>query len=188
MEKVKFRPSSEWLAAQKALMSAIGFNEDDLEANRGGYMSKKQRAMMSHERAAWLNRIAIMIVVIAGFFVFMIVSSRLQPGLKEMVLGGLILGGGIAALYMAYMRSRLNNDLHKGGVFVVDGTVSLYIAKTRDVITPYNYYLSVENRHFTVERSVYDVFTDGDPYAIYYAPHSKTLLSAEWLGKREMAD
>jgi hypothetical protein len=51
MEKVKSRPSNEWLSAQNALMNAIGFTEDDLEANRGGYMSKKQRAMLSKDRA-----------------------------------------------------------------------------------------------------------------------------------------
>ncbi len=185
MEKVKTTPSSEWLATQKTLMTALGFNEDDLEANRGGYMSKRQRAVLSRERSGWLNRIAIMIVAIAGFFVFMILSDLLQSGIRENVLGGLSLAGGVAALYMAYMRSRLNNDLHKGDVFVVDGTVSLYIEKTRNQFMPYNYYLSVENRHFKIERPVHDAFTDGEPYAIYYAPFSKKILSAEWLHKRD---
>jgi hypothetical protein len=34
---------------------------------------------------------------------------------------------------------------------------------------------------FAINKPIFLAFKNGDPYRIYYAPHSKTLLSAEWL-------
>jgi hypothetical protein len=189
MEKAKSPHSNEWLAAQKALMNAIGFNEDDLDANRGGYMSKKQRATLSRERSGWLNEITIIVVLLAGLFVFLVLSTILsggQFGTSVMAFGAIALVGGVAALYIGYLRSRLDSDLHKGDVFVVDGAVSLFIdEKQYNQITVYSYYMRVQDQRFKIERSVYDAFTDHEPYAIYYAPFSKKILSVEWIHKRD---
>ena len=40
----------------------------------------------------------------------------------------------------------------------------------------------------SINKDVFLAFKNGDPYAIYYAPYSKTLLSAEWLGRREVSE
>lgn len=187
MEKTKFCPSNEWLAAQKALMKAIGFSEDDLDANRGGYMSKKQRAKMSLNRAAWLNNITVIILFTAGLFVYVVVAgivSGWQFGTSLMGFGVLSVIVGVAALYMGIMRSRLNADLHKGDVFSVEGRIALHVERNKehDVVA---YHARLQGQHFKISRAVFGAFTDDEPYAIYYAPNSKTLLSAEWLHKRE---
>ena len=186
MEKVKSRPTSEWLATQKALMSAIGFNEDDLEANRGGYMSKKQRAMLSRDRADWLNWLSVIIVVVAGSFVFLLFNSlRESPesfGNFVRMIGFFCLVGGLLSFFMWNKYFRLNDDLHKGDVFIAEGSATIYIAKSQDKYSEvYTYHVDIQDQCFTVDQAVYAAFKYGEPYAIYYAPFSKTILSAEWL-------
>jgi hypothetical protein len=46
-EKAKSKP-------EHLLMEAIGFTEEDLEANREGYMSKRQRARLDKDRNVWI--------------------------------------------------------------------------------------------------------------------------------------
>jgi hypothetical protein len=41
--------------------------------------------------------------------------------------------------------------------------------------------LTIQDTKFDVKKDVFLAFKNSDPYAIYYAPHSKTILSAEWL-------
>jgi len=72
MDKAKEKPKNERSSQQHALMKAIGFTEDDLEANRGGYMSKKQRGSLSHERADWLKRISIIICLTSILFIIIL--------------------------------------------------------------------------------------------------------------------
>jgi hypothetical protein len=82
---------------------------------------------------------------------------------------------------------RLNADLHKGDIYLAEGLISLYVEKKEyhQQIVTYSYHVTLQGQNFKVERSVYDAFTDGEPYAIYYAPFSERILSVEWLHKRE---
>jgi hypothetical protein len=190
MEKVKSRPTNEWLATQKVLMTAIGFNEDDLEANRGGYMSKKQRAMLSRDRKDWLNWLSVIIVVVAGSFVFLLLNAlRESPesfGNFVRMIGFLCLAGGLLSFVMWNKYFRLNDDLRKGDVFVAEGAATIYIAKSQDKYRDFDtYHVDIQDQRFTVDEAVYAGFKYGEPYAIYYTPFSKIILSAEWLHKRE---
>jgi len=81
---------------------------------------------------------------------------------------------------MWFRRSLINADLRKGDVYVAEGLVSLHTIENRNKATV-SYHAHVQEQHFKLSKTVFDAFIDGDPYAIYYAPHSKTPLSAEWL-------
>jgi hypothetical protein len=186
IDKAKGKPKYDSWSQQHALMKAIGFTQDDLDANRGGYMSKKQRAALSHERQFWLNSVAIIIGGTAILYTFIlsksiIEGSQFYNSLTTIAFLSVISAG--LLMYMGFQRSLVNADLRKGDVYVAEGLVSLHITEYKNkIITDYQVYIREQERHFNVGKAVFDAFIDGDPYAIYYAPHSKTFLSAEWLG------
>ncbi|MBK8029121.1 MAG: hypothetical protein IPK17_06325 [Chloroflexi bacterium] len=44
-----------------------------------------------------------------------------------------------------------------------------------------NYFVWLDGRKFKVQHDGFLAFKNGDPYRLYYTPHSHTILSAEWL-------
>jgi hypothetical protein len=185
IDKVKEKPKHDSGSQQYALMKAIGFNEDDLHANTEGYMSKKQRAMLSKNRKAWLKRISGVIVIVSILFI-----SALLNGIKGtyrfadavMLIAGSCLLAALVMLYMWLRRSRLNADLHKGDVYIAEGSISLHVQKIQDGKIVINlYHADIQDQRFKLDKAIFDVFKNYDHYTIYYAPHSKTILSAEWL-------
>ena len=75
--------------------------------------------------------------------------------------------------------AKFTADIRKGEVDVAEGRVIL------DVIGQGNsgnaYSARIENVTFAINKPIFLAFKNGDPYRIYYAPHSKTILSPEWL-------
>ena len=99
-----------------------------------------------------------------------------------LIIAFICLAAALVSMYMGIKRSRVNADLRKGDVFIAEGLISLYIQKIQNgQLVFYIYHADIQQQRFKLEKIVYDAFVNGDPYAIYYAPYSKTLLSAEWL-------
>jgi F0F1-type ATP synthase assembly protein I len=200
IDKAKGTPKYDSWSQQYALIKAIGFTYADLDANRGGYMTKKQRAALSQERRILFSTVAI---IIAGAVILHLIVLSINSMKSDAILYG-ILGFLILflppvslALFAWFQRRRLNADLYKGTVYVVEGVISLHVRRHGDYgyfinrnnrNTVIYYYMSIQDEKFRLEKSVFDAFVDGEPYAIYYAPHSKTILSAEWLRETEVND
>src|SRR5262249_36406955 len=83
-----------------------------------------------------------------------------------------------ALLFSGKRLNNLRRDLLSGKAGAVEGRIALDVAARKEGAY---YRVAVANQTFGVRKNVFLAFKNGDPYRIYYAPHSKTLLSAEWL-------
>lgn len=134
----KEKPKTEAVDAENALMWAIGFTEDDLEANRGGYMSKKQRGFLSHERADWLKGISIIIGLASILFIVILLKGIAAGDTfpdRVTAIAFVCLAAALISLYMWFRRSLINADLRKGDVYVAEGLVSLHIIENQNKAT-----------------------------------------------------
>ncbi len=64
----------------------------------------------------------------------------------------------------------------------VQGHVDLDIRGGRNSVV---YRLIISGEYFQVDKAVFLAFKNDEPYAVYFAPHSHKLLSAEWLREPE---
>jgi hypothetical protein len=163
------------------LKLAIGFTEEDLQANQDRYITKRQRLILNRERSGWrlfcysavvLSPILCALALLDGLIAGDPVQSRISI---------ISLICGLTAIFFTYCYlkwQQYDSDLSKGDVAVVEGHVTLRQHQERNGT---RYEIRVQSRTFTVSISVFDAFRDGDLYAIYYSPHTKKLLSAEWL-------
>jgi hypothetical protein len=194
LDKAKGTPKYDSWSQQYALIKAIGFTYDDLDANRGGYMSKKQRAALSKERQFLLYTITIGVVGIAILYAIILLRNVIEGreiSYNIVLIAFIFFVPVLGFLFTWFKRNQLNADLYKGTVYVVEGVISLHVKRLGDygfIMTMRNdrnqaiyYDLYIQDEKFRVEKPVFEAFVDGEPYAIYYTPHSKTILSAEWL-------
>jgi hypothetical protein len=164
MEKQKTKP--EFL-----LQDAIGFSEDDLEANREGYLSIPQQAGMRSDHNFWLCSMIVLIVIFAMFAVLGLSSRRHEAAqFLAFMMAGV---AGWAFMKWYRVRDDMNTDLR-----AVEGRVKLDIGRTKG--EP-KYSVEIDDVKFNVKKDVFLAFKNGDPYCIYYAPHTKRILSVDWL-------
>lgn len=165
--------------AKSTLMDAIGFTEEDLEANRNEYITKKQRLRLDRERNAWkflmtLAMLACPIGIAAaiwdGIRIHDTVASRLGIiGLIIIITTGL-------GIYTWLHKRRFNADLYKGEVGVTSGQVKCYSQLKKD---GWHYSIKTQDVYFSdIPQSVFRAFEEDRFYNIYYAPHSKMIFSA----------
>jgi hypothetical protein len=168
--------------AKLTLMDAIGFTEEDLEANRNEYITKKQRMRLDRERNAWKSLrvlamlacpIGIIIAIWDGIRIHDTVASRI--GISGFII---VMTTGIATYTWLKMRG-FSADLYKGEVSVISGQVKLRSEFHRN---GWHYSVKIQNVKFpNIPQSVFQAFEEGSYYNIYYAPHSKMIFSAERL-------
>jgi hypothetical protein len=172
------------LKQQFMLMAAIGFTEEDLQANREGYLTKKQRRELNDDRTLWKIFFALTIptfligtlwVILDGIYFKYTIINRIE---MMSLLWVFVLGIGF---YIWRKIKKYNLDLHKGDVQAVQGIVQLGEGGNSGVR---RYYCYIQGISWSINLFTHASFKAGDPYAIYYAPHSKTLLSTEWLGNK----
>jgi hypothetical protein len=174
-EKAKSKP-------EHLLMEAVGFDEDDLEANRAGYMSKGQRARLRAKRSSWIN-----ISLVAVGFGFLVAIVTITDDLQfrnsftsRVGSFGLICVGIAGVVSYSWLNWRkFDADLLKGEFDTIEGPIQLDVTSQGNRGTKYS--VIIEGSRFNVTKPIFLAFKNGDPYCIYYAPRSKTILSAEWL-------
>jgi hypothetical protein len=166
------------------LMNAIGFTQADLQANREGYMSKPQRATLSSRRKDWLNGITIAVIAAAAFSTFFLTQGVLAgdwfSSERVLTIGIFCVIAGVVWFIGWLHWNRLDADLDKGTVFNIEGTVILAIHE-KEKPPSISYFALIQGEYFQIDKPVYDAFISGDPYIIYYAPYTKTILSVDWL-------
>ena len=181
MEKEKPKAKSKSRSLETDLMAALNFTEADLDANRDGQLSEEQRARLYGKRIYWLLAIAGVVVLVflvnlPGVFVIF-GSDDYPPPADILIFTGLIMGciGILAVLYTRSGLRAIAADLQEKTVEAVQGQIKLEPFGEGSIM------LRVLDRVFSVSDRTGFAFKNGDPYCLYYAPHSKTLLSAEWL-------
>lgn len=178
------------LKPDELLMASIGFDEDDLEANRAGKLGRNQRERLQRmRREAKLDRFAmtLMSIVISVPGLILVLGSLVNSS-QEWLLGTPILIAGLAFFgRKAWQSLRLadsqHSDLFMGKIARIEGRISLDVQARNNKSGPgsVEYTVRLEGRKLIVTREVFLAFKNGDPYALYYAPRSNVLLAAEWL-------
>lgn len=59
--------------------------------------------------------------------------------------------------------------------------ILLYFFLKRANNTDNDYLLTIADQEFKIKKSLFLALKNGDPYSVYYAPHSREILSLEWL-------
>lgn len=162
-------------SANERLKTALKFTQEDLEANRTGRMSARQRDARKPPPVASIAQ-----WVILGHFVLLVgVLGAIALVANRPILWGILLGvAGLAALpFIAtrnefVMRPVLQSDLAQGRVARACGVVLFQLqgGSTR---------LLVAGEAFSVSTKVSAAFVQGQSYCLYYLPQSKVILSAE---------
>lgn len=171
------------------LMAALNFSEFDLENNRVGLMTYHQMRNLRDRRVgAALSWALPMLLSISGLSLWYMVALGAQNVPVEVVflplLFVLALSGWLFA-YFGMRSSRLGDDLEENLVSVMEGRVDLSVVTGRNSAA---YSLQIDGLRFPLDRAAFLAFKNGDPYRIYFAPHSKHILSVEWLRDQEDDD
>jgi hypothetical protein len=163
------------------LMQAIGFDEADLEANRAGQLTYRQlNRLKSASVLATLGWGISALVAAVGLMILLLMTQSIEKFPADVTFllvasGGGVIGGLI--LYFGLKAKRLSTDLREKRLTAVEGRIDLSL--TGGQYTSYT--IRVADLHFPAKKEAFLAFKNGDPYRIYYAPHTKRILSVEWL-------
>src|SRR5258707_8100574 len=170
---------------QIELSRALEFSSEDLKANRDGYMTKEQRKKLRNKG----RRTAAMVGFYPGFalllFIDQTILSRLNysselihalANFSEFFIAAIVW----IILARAIIYQHFKTDLYKGKAEYIGGRVHLF-SENRGR-RKFNYRLIISNQIFAISEKISAAFDDGEFYGVYYAPKTKTILSAEKLG------
>jgi hypothetical protein len=161
---------------EDVLRAALGFDEDDLAANREGRLSDRQTAKFKRDQRKYTIATAVTALLALMFVLFIGMTnspvSHLLNGLGSLILG-------LIALMMVQPAVRNTLALRRKTAAAAEGRIRLDMQGEGQAANAF--YLFVDDRRFTVKKPVFLSFKNGDPYRIYYAPATKQILSAEWL-------
>lgn len=162
---------------KSVLMSALDFNEADLEANRRGALSPGQvarlRATRQRQSAAGLLLFVILVIAATLFMYLGQASGKAVLGWAGalLILLNAVIVGVIARGYM-----RVGGDLRPGSVAVLAGEVERVLRRGRQAD---NYLIRIDGASLVVSKDVFLGFRHEASYRVYRAAHSGALLSAE---------
>jgi hypothetical protein len=168
-----------------ALQLALCFTHEDLKANREGYMTFEQRRYL-RERQWWKTLYGLAFLAFLSFLVHVALNYSTQSTIICMpplyILYGVcgIIGiiVGIAAIF-AY-QSLTKKDTFKGLVSAASGkVVKKKYPQEFMKTTRWTYVIEVGGQILRVSAREFDAFDESPEYRIYYAPNTRTLLSAE---------
>jgi hypothetical protein len=163
------------------LVGSFGFTEEDLEANRDGYLSPSQRVALRRVRRGWRDW-SFLTVIVCAFASMIAVLDGIRVGdplERRTSVIGLICVATAVVFTVCYQRwQQYQKDLWKGDVAVIIGNISVTQYEERFGT---KCVVRVSRRTFTVDALAAQTLHNGERYAIYYSPHSGKLLSAELL-------
>jgi hypothetical protein len=153
------------------LMNALGYTDEDLAANQNGQLGPTQRAQLTGNLNNW-RLLAIVTIALAALLSVYRGDGWATPVAVWLIATPILVYIGVKA--RAY-----SLDLHADEVEMVEGLIALdIINRGKNGVA---YILDIEDLSFNIRKTVFLAFKNGDPYRLYYAPHSKLLLGAEWL-------
>ena len=178
------------LKPDELLMDSIGFDEDDLAANRAGKLGPNQAARLKRlQQNARISGVAangVGTLLMLGGLILTIIGflgaiGLVIVGLMFLAVGmQLFMRNGLWTLRAA--RAQLL-DSQMNAVERIEGRVSLDVQARNGFMgsSSSEYTVRLEGRDWSVTREVFLAFKNGDPYALYYGPRSGVVLAAEWL-------
>ncbi len=164
---------------QPILSEVIGFNDEDLQANRKDALSKRQASSLRKKAGRWLDLYALAIVLGLAADAYVVAQGNSTNENLGSIVGKVAVISGITLVVLVYgwlMRSSELLTVEKQTIDVLDGRLHLYVVPTRYSSL---YRLEIEGIVFDVSREMHNIFVDGADYRIYYSPVTKTILSVE---------
>jgi hypothetical protein len=170
---------------QAGLMNLLGFAEADLEANRDGYITKRQRTWL---HSIQRQRVILIVLAIVTESVLIVVvtsgqslSSCAQCSNPILALTIFMVAIAVFIVYFWLEWRKTKKDLYKGDVAVAEGIA--HYRRTVTVGGRHSMYrtLFINQTPFRILRWKLPAFEYGELYRVHYAPRSNIILSAEWL-------
>lgn len=159
------------------LMSALKFDESDLDLNSQGLLSNPQIAVLRGQRTLYgMGTLAMMAAFIIYFRLLGLSAFSGELCFVTIMLG--LLG----ALYLHVAFTGWFNayqDVKKGHAEMVAGHTTMEIKSAGK--GGVHYLVTVDDIEFRVDKPAFLAFKNGEPYRVFYAPNTKKILSAEWL-------
>jgi hypothetical protein len=162
---------------QRALGMTVGFSTEDLELNRQGRMSRRQRKMARRNMRSQLYGA----VVGGGFAGGLIVYGPILHPEKKMLPFFVGAGFGVLALVMS-LKGIISDiaDTFSGAVLSAEGKVARYTRSGSSGRSSQTYYYyGLGDMNFSVSSAAYEALIEGLTYRVYYLPRSKMLLALE---------
>jgi hypothetical protein len=147
------------------LLGALDFSLIDLDANRRGHLSPRQRERLEKQRWREVS------LAVAGFIVLLVCGIAFE--LRLMLVG---FGAACLTSYVLAVEIRFAEDM-TGTVSMVRGRLQFDQPGLFPFLACYN--LRVGNEDFVIGRSLQRVLNTEQTYCLYYAPGSRTILAAE---------
>lgn len=165
------------------LAAALKFNDDDLQANRAGRLTVRQRNRVHVRRRMVIIALTLITAFVGIISAVVILAVLLGAAVSEvailLALGGEVVTAGLAWLVWS-LRQHYKTYLREGHVARIEGPVTMYQLRERqDDKTRTVYALRIGHLEFEIPEAALSAFTEGSHYIIYYAPDPLTLLSAE---------
>jgi hypothetical protein len=190
-----------------ALMDALDFGPEELEANRQGVLSNQQKSKLGKNTAGTNIASLVMFIVLLvfmGIAGYMLISTGSAAGFIRgfakdpstlLIVGGAL---GIVALIilMSFLRTLLRaNRVGRGKISMVAGPVKLEalrvplsyaIASKAMGDSAYTHMLKIGREKFYLQKKALNGFQTGRTYRLYYVKNSPFhyLLSAEMIRSR----
>ncbi len=164
----------EKLKPDAALMNALNFDENDLEYNREGEFSPAQQQNL-YQRKQTMR----MFTILSGcsILICILLAFSANPTSVMGILGLII--AGLALIVTGTEWLEIDEDLQKRRVNEYQGSVRL-VVETLVRGGPV-YKVHIDDERWSIDKVAFLAFKNEDPYIIYFAPHSRKILSAEWL-------
>jgi hypothetical protein len=163
-------PSTPSAALVATLGRALRFGEEDLAFNRQGRLSEAQRLRIARSMKVWTVIVLVLCLVVPPILIVTIQMWQVSC----LIAICLLIAGGILLLLRISSR-----DVRSGVVLAVRGPVQRLAAS--DGEGGRTYHFIVASLRFMVSRAAYDALIPGLPYAVYYLPGGRALLSMELL-------
>lgn len=165
------RKSKDEMVFDSLLVSNLNFTPEDLEANRDGVMTERQRIALE-ARAAPKSHAFTGAFILWGLITLGAVDSSISTTDKMLVsIVSLLLVATVAGAYSEWA-NKFFNDAEDGVVRELTGRVILDTNANRTRFT-----LTIGYMTFKLDRQAYLRFRHLDTYTIYYAPGSHIILS-----------
>jgi hypothetical protein len=164
--------------SQTDLMSILNFTPDDLEQNRSGTLSEMQHYHLRVRRRR-AEIIGVLVILFGVLLATALIYASRRSDSVILFIVGVALTICCAAITGAVVRFwlRLNSDINGQRVLINSGTLERVLKPVnRRVMT---YILRVDGAEVSVSKDVFKAFIHEQPYTLYRAPYSGTLLSAE---------
>lgn len=159
------------------LAQVLGFDWEDLAANRAGRLSPAQATRLRRLRTREIYTAIVSGLAAVGVG---LLWPLLDHSTTMLLFWGLILIFPVAFLLTAlWSIERRSRDLRAGVVAEARGILHRRAQDVGSTRRQPTYTLGIGHVVLPVALDVYNAFTDGDSYVVYFVAHSRLLLSAE---------